>query len=277
MMITVRTFALALLLAGVLPAQPPASDDSIWKQYFAWFQEGDPRTNTYQAYRLKLIAEGLPEAQADERLDRIRKLSAEHQGDYIALNFNRTYAAPVASFNTQPNAFLVSMTADLKPGTALDVAMGQGRNALYLASKGWQVTGFDIAEKGLEAAQAEAAKHGLRIFTVKSSYADFDFGQERWDLIVFSYAWVPLADPALLKRVHSALKPGGLVVIEHPAEDPLKPVAQREWPPEPTDEINTLVRVWTAGFRILRYEDTEDQCDWRNRKARVLRLLARKW
>ncbi len=94
---------------------------------------------------------------------------------------------------------------------------------------------------------------------------------------MFSYAWVPLADPALLKRAHLALKPGGLVVIEHPAEDPLKPVAQREWAPEPTDDINTLVRVWTAGFRILRSEDTEDQCDWRNRKARVLRLLARKW
>jgi hypothetical protein len=59
--------------------------------------------------------------------------------------------------------------------------------------------------------------------------------------------------------------------------DPLKLVAQREGPPEPTDDINTLVHVWTDGFRILPYEDTEDQCDWRNRKARVLRLFARKW
>ncbi len=169
MTITVRSFGLALLLAGALSAQPPMSDDSIWKQYFAWFQEGDPRANTYEAYRARLIADGLPEVQADERLERIRKLTTEHQRDYVALSFNRTYAAPVATFNTQPNAFLVSMTADLKPGTALDVAMGQGRNALYLASKGWQVTGFDIAGKGLESAQAAAARQGLRIDTIKSS------------------------------------------------------------------------------------------------------------
>lgn len=276
-MTTIRTVALALLVAGGLSAQAPARDDAIWKAYFAWFQEGDPRTKTPERYRATLLAGGLSEAQADERLALIRKLTAQHQSDFTALNFNRAYAAPVAPFNTQPNAFLVRTTAELKPGTALDVAMGQGRNALYLAAKGWQVTGFDIAEKGLESAQAAATQRGLKITTVKSSYEDFDFGQERWDLIVFSYAWVPLADPALLKRVHAALKPGGLVVIEHPAEDPLKPVAQREWTPEPTDDINTLVKVWTAGFRILRYEDTEDQCDWRNRKARVLRLLARKW
>jgi 2-polyprenyl-3-methyl-5-hydroxy-6-metoxy-1,4-benzoquinol methylase len=273
----VRTFALALLLAGGLSAQAPASDDSIWKQYFAWFQEGDPNANTPQRYRAKLIAEGLTEAQADERLGVLRNLSAQHRSDFVALFFDRFYTAPVAAFNTQPNAFLVSMTTDLKPGTALDVAMGQGRNALYLAAKGWQVTGFDIAEKGLEAAQTAATQRGLHITTVKSSYQDFDFGHEKWDLIVFSYAWVPLADPALIERVHAASKPGGLVVIEHPAEDPLKPMAQREGPSDPTDDINTLVRVWTAGFRILRYEDTEDVWDWRIRKARILRLLAEKW
>jgi hypothetical protein len=132
----VRTFALALLLAGGLSAQAPASDDSIWKQYFAWFQEGDPNANTPQRYRAKLIAEGLTEAQADERLGVLRNLSAQHRSDFVALFFDRFYTAPVAAFNTQPNAFLVSMTTDLKPGTALDVAMGQGRNALYLAAKG---------------------------------------------------------------------------------------------------------------------------------------------
>jgi 2-polyprenyl-3-methyl-5-hydroxy-6-metoxy-1,4-benzoquinol methylase len=275
--ITLPTFVLALLLAGGLSAQAPASDDLIWKQYFAWFQQGDPGSNTLEQYHAELIAEGLPEAQAVQRLELIRKLSAEHRSDFVALFFNRIYTEPVASFNTEPNAFLVSTTAGLKPGTALDVAMGQGRNALYLASKGWRVTGFDIAEKGLEVAQAAAAKRGLHIITVKSGYEGFDFGHAQWDLIVFSYAWVPLADPALAQRVHAALRPGGLVVIEHPAEGPLQPGVQTEGPSDPIDEINSLVKVWTTGFRILRYEDTEDQWDWRPRKARVLRLLAQKW
>jgi 2-polyprenyl-3-methyl-5-hydroxy-6-metoxy-1,4-benzoquinol methylase len=195
----------------------------------------------------------------------------------VELQFDRIYSAETAPFNTRPNAFLVSVAGGLKPGKALDVAMGQGRNSLYLASQGWQVTGFDISAKGLQEAQAAAAKAGLKITTVKSGYEEFDFGSGQWDLIVFSYAWVPLADPALIGRVRASLRPGGLVVIEHPAEDPAKPVAEREWPPEPTDGVNTLPKAWADGFRILRYEDTEDMCDWRNRKARILRLLARKW
>ena len=85
-------------------------------------------------------------------------------------------------------------------------------------------------------------------------------------MIVFSYAWVPLADPALVARVHAALRPGGLVVIEHPAEGLLQPGAQPEGPSDPIDDINSLVKVWSTGFRILRYEDTEGQWDWRTEK-----------
>jgi 2-polyprenyl-3-methyl-5-hydroxy-6-metoxy-1,4-benzoquinol methylase len=196
----------------------------------------------------------------------------QHKSDFVASFFDRMYTAPVAPFNTEPNAFLVSMTTKLKPGTALDVEMGQGRNALYLASKGWKVTGFDIAEKGLDVARAEAKKRNLQITAVKSSYEDFDFGHEQWDLIVLSYAWAPLSDPALIERVRAALKPNGMVMIEHPAEDPRNAPTS-----DPADETNALVSGWAAGFRILRYEDTDDQWDWRIRKARVLRLFAQKW
>ena len=160
------------------------------------------------------------------------------------------------------------MTAGLKPGTALDAAMGQGQNAIYLASKGWQVTGFDIAEKGLELAQAEAERRGLHITTVKSSHTDFDFGHELWDLVVFSYAWAPLLAPEFVNRVRESMKPGGLVLIEQPAEEP---AGSRD----PIDEVNALLKAW-GGFRILRHEDTLGQWDWRIRKARVLRLLAQK-
>jgi 2-polyprenyl-3-methyl-5-hydroxy-6-metoxy-1,4-benzoquinol methylase len=276
-MMKIRSFALALLLAACLYAQSPINDESVWKQYFAWYQQGDSRLNTPQKYFAKLIAEGMTEAQAEERMALLKRLSAQHQSDFVALFFDRMYTAPVAPFNTEPNAFLVTMTANLKPGTALDVEMGQGRNALYLASKGWQVTGFDIAEKGLEIAQAEAAKRKLHIATVKSSLDDFDFGHEQWDLIVFSYAWAPLSNPMLVERVRAGLKPNGSVVIEHPAEDPPKLSAESAASHDPTDEVNALVSAWAAGFRILHYEDTEDQWDWRIRKARVLRLFAQKW
>ena len=261
--------AVSVLLASGLWAQAPARDDAAWKQYFDWFQQGDLEANTPQRYRAKLVGDGMTEAQADERIALLVRLSRDHQSDFAALFFNRIYAAPAPQFNTQPNAFLVRTTTDVTPGAALDVAMGQGRNALYLASKGWQVTGFDVAEKGLELAQAEAARRGLHITTVKSSYVDFDYGHERWNLIVLSYAWVPLVNPAFIERVRDSLRPGGLIVIEHPAEDP---AGSRD----PRDDVNALLKAWSGGFRILHYEDTEGQWDWRIRKARVLRLLAQK-
>jgi 2-polyprenyl-3-methyl-5-hydroxy-6-metoxy-1,4-benzoquinol methylase len=273
----VRVLLLLLAIAAALPAQQPASEDAAWKHYYAWLQQGNPREKTPANYRAQLISEGLSEAQAGERIALLRTLVSRHREELTALNFNRVYTAPKPPFNTRPNAFLVSVAEDLKPGAALDVAMGQGRNALYLATHGWTVTGFDIADQGLAVAQAEAARQGVKITTVKSNYQNFDFGEQKWDLVVFSYAWAPLADPALVRRVRDSLKPGGIVVIEAPAEDPLKPVHLREWPPEPADAVNALVKVWIDGFRILRYEDTQAMCDWRNRNARILRLLAKKW
>ncbi len=275
---TFRTLVLAASIAVWLPGQNPAGEEQIWRHFFEWFQSVDPRLDTIQLYRDKLVAEGLSEKEAGERAALIReKLMPLHSLELTALNFDRIYSSSLPLFNKAPNAFLAGVIAGLKPGAALDVEMGQGRNAVFLAAKGWEVTGFDIAEKGLAAARAEAARRGVKITVVKSRYEDFDFGERKWDLVLFSYAWVPLGDAALVKRVRASLKPEGLVVVEAPAEDPLKPVHLREWPPGPMDDINTLVKVWTEGFRILRYEDTEDMCDWRNRKARIVRLLARRW
>jgi predicted TPR repeat methyltransferase len=272
-MIALRTLLLLLSFAARLPAQ----DDAIWKRYFSWLQQGDPRTKNAAAYRAKLLSEGLTEAEAHQRLALVQKLRTGHREELVALQFSLAYTAPVDVFNKKPNAFIASMVQDLTPGAALDAAMGQGRNAVYLATRGWQVTGFDIAEEGLKVAQADAAKLGVKIATIKSRYQDFDWGVAKWDLIVFSYAWIPVADPALIARIRTSLKPGGAVAIELPSTDQSVPVAQREWPPEPTDEINALVKAWSAGFRIVRYEDVEAMCDWRNRKARIVRLLAKKW
>ncbi len=266
-----------MLIGAGLAAQTPVSDNAAWRAYLTWLRGVDPRSDTMGLYRAKLMGEGMTPAQADRRIALIKKMSELRRDDLVALNFDRTYTSPAPYFNTKPNGFMVSVVKDLRPGTALDVAMGQGRNALYLAAQGWSVTGFDIAEKGLDVAQAEAARRGLKITTVKNSWQDFDFGTEKWDLVLFSYAWVPLGDGSFAARARASLKPGGLVVIEAPAEDPLKPLAEREWPPEATDEINTLVKVWLAGFRVLHYEDVEAMCDWRMRKARVLRLVAKRW
>jgi len=113
-------------------------------------------------------------------------------------------------FNLEPNAWLVQVAKGLKPGRALDVAMGQGRNAVWLASQGWDVTGYDIAGEGLKIAREAAAARGTRVNTVFSSTADFDFGRDQWDLVAIIYA----GGAEELRGAAQGLKRGGLVVLE---------------------------------------------------------------
>jgi 2-polyprenyl-3-methyl-5-hydroxy-6-metoxy-1,4-benzoquinol methylase len=80
--------------------------------------------------------------------------------------YDEIYSRNRAVFTTEPNAFMVRMIRDRKPGRALDVAMGQGRNALWLAAQGWAVTGFDSSPVAIDEARKEAAKRGLQIETL---------------------------------------------------------------------------------------------------------------
>ncbi len=175
------------------------------------------------------------------------------------------------AFNTEPTAFLVEVAKGLPTGTALDVGMGQGRNAIYLATMGWTVTGFDVSQAGIEQAQRSARAAGVTITALQQSAREFDWGTERWDLIVLAYF------PALrasVPRMLQALRPGGHVVVEaYQADAALTPPGAPG--PGVTFGDNELLTLFGA-FRILRYEDVAARADWGMRDTRVVRLLARK-
>jgi SAM-dependent methyltransferase len=188
-------------------------------------------------------------------------------GQYRAV-FNLIYRYPMGVFNRQPNQLLVGTVASLPPGRALDVAMGEGRNAVFLSSKGWDVTGFDVSDEALRQANARAAESGVRIRTVRESSEAFDYGREQWDLIVFSYAFAPIRDAAYIRRIRDSLKPGGVVVFEHYIQGPgvseIPGAAGR----------GELPRLF-ADFEIRRHEETEAKSDWQfGRKTQIARLVA---
>ena len=76
--------------------------------------------------------------------------------------------------------------------------MGEGRNTLYLARQGWDVTGFDPAGKASALAESRAKQQGLGIHTQVPLDKAFDFGQGQWDLILFS--WMPVSE--LVRCMH---------------------------------------------------------------------------
>jgi 2-polyprenyl-3-methyl-5-hydroxy-6-metoxy-1,4-benzoquinol methylase len=261
-----------------------AEERKVWQDFVATCQS-DPSQLDPANYRRRLIQGGMSETQADDRLALVRKLHDAYPAfrqQLQALSFNRLYHDSNQNrFTTEPSAFLVAMTKDLKPGKALDVAMGQGRNVLYLASKGWDVTGFDIAEEGLKVAQADAAKSRLAIKTVKAGWDDFDFGHEQWDLICFIYTDAPVVDPRFVARVRDGLKTGGLLLMDRPYRSLDHPEPQ--WRETEADKVNSWLKAW-SDLQIVRYEDNPGVGDWQQTAAprqeykelRLVRMLARK-
>ena len=274
---------IVFLLTPLASAQT-AEERKVWEDFVATCQS-DPSGVNPANYRQRLIQAGMTEALADERMALLHKLYDAYPAFRQQIGIvgsNHLYRDPNQTrFTTDPSAFLVAMTKDLKPGKALDVAMGQGRNVLYLASKGWDVTGFDIAEEGLKVAQVNAAKSGLAIKTVKASWDDFDFGHEQWDLICFIYTDAPVMDPHFVARVRDGLKTGGLLLMDRPYRSLDHPEPQ--WPDTEADKANAWLKAW-SDLQIVHYEDTPGVGDWQQtavprqeyRQLRLVRMLARK-
>ena len=267
--VAVGTFVLGH--ASLASAQAP--DEQVWQQYLRWLPSAPPTDGVgpiYAAYRKHLVAGGVSEADADNQLAVIRKMSRSRP-EARRIMFNNIYSNPNASgFSMGPNALLVSAVKGRKPGRALDVGMGQGRNAVFLAVEGWDVTGFDISDVGLEAAKKNAARVGVKINTALKSREEFDFGVAQWDLIAITYETIPLETPSYGERLRNSLRAGGLIVVETTASDAGQPLTRS------VDVDPQRLQRAFDGFRILHFEDVVAMPDWGKEKTRLVRFVAEK-
>jgi SAM-dependent methyltransferase len=167
-------------------------------------------------------------------------------------------------FEKAPNRLLVETVGGVKPGAALDVAMGQGRNALYLASLGWKVTGIDFSDEGIRVARDTAAKEKLTLEAVDIDIDTYDFGVSRWDLVTMIYA---LDRVKWIERIKPSLKPGGLFVLEY---------FHRDGPDGDGFATGQLAALFKDGFTILRDEVVDDRPDWAMDRATLVRFVAKK-
>lgn len=141
--------------------------------------------------------------------------------------WDERYASVETAYGTEPNDFLREKLESLalRPGKALCLAEGEGRNALHLARNGWQVTGVDQSRVGLDKLEGQAARENLVVTAVCEDLAHFDLGSAQWDLIVSVWCHVP---PVLRLDLHArvvrALRPGGQLILEayHPRQLELK-------------------------------------------------------
>ncbi|MBK7534027.1 MAG: methyltransferase domain-containing protein [Myxococcales bacterium] len=170
-------------------------------------------------------------------------------------------------FRREPNRLLVETVRGRRPGRALDVATGQGRNAVYLAAQGWKVTGVDLSDEGLRLAREQAAQRKLALDTVNANLDDYDFGKDRWDLVTMIYAGDKVA---WLDKIRPSLRRGGLLVVEYFAKDASSGAGGDGFAP------GQLAKLFAEGFDVVRDEVVEDAPDWAMDRALLVRFVARK-
>lgn len=150
---------------------------------------------------------------------------------------------------TEPSQFLVDNIQLLPAGSVLDLAMGGGRNAVYLAQQGFTVEGVDISPSAVAAAQQLAARYNVKIKTyVADLERDYSILQNTYDLIIcFNYL-----QRSLFQSIKSGIKKGGMVVYETYIIDQAKYGKPKA--PEHLLNYNELLEVFRE-FRCLRYRE----------------------
>ncbi len=128
--------------------------------------------------------------------------------------WNDRYGTDELVWKGDPNVFLSPEVAPLRPGRALDLACGEGRNAVWLAGQGWHVTGVDFAAAGLAKARRLAAARGVEVDWVCADVTEWEPEAAAYDLVVVFYLQLPGPERrAALTRAGRALAPGGILLV----------------------------------------------------------------
>lgn len=128
-------------------------------------------------------------------------------------------------FGTEPNAFLAAQQSRLMPGrSALAVADGEGRNGVWLARQGLDVTSVDISPAAIAKGRRLAARHGVGVRFECADLVQWDWGRPRFDLVVAIFIQVvpPPVRDLVFRRMKGVLRPGGLLLLEGYRTDQLK-------------------------------------------------------
>lgn len=129
--------------------------------------------------------------------------------------WNKRYAESEYSYGTDPNDFLKENLIGLSAGRVLFPAEGEGRNAVWAASLGWDTWAFDYSTSGREKAEKLAADRGVHLRYETFGYEDLPDDWRNFDLIALIYAHMP---DSLREKIHpelaNRLAPGGRIILE---------------------------------------------------------------
>jgi SAM-dependent methyltransferase len=146
-----------------------------------------------------------------------RRPSSSIRPGFAREDWNERYARKELVWTAEPNRLFAAEVGGLEPGRALDVACGEGRNAVWLAEHGWRVTGVDFSDVAIAKAGELAASRGVNVEWVVADVLDHEPGRRDFDLVAVLYLQLPRDELArALRTAAEAVAPGGtLFVLGH--------------------------------------------------------------
>ncbi len=173
--------------------------------------------------------------------------------------WDQRYSRPTFIYGKTPVKFLAENYHYIPfESTVLDMGMGEGRNAVFLAQKGYKVTGVDISSVAVKKAFLLAQEFGVKIKGVVASLKDYKIAPNSFDAIICFY----YVDRSLVEKIKTWLKPGGVVIFEahtvkeresHKKNDPVDDYLREQ----------ELLKLF-SGMRILKYEEPLHEKEFRS-------------
>lgn len=165
------------------------------------------------------------------------------------------YAGDELLWHAEPNRFLVEATGDLDPGTVLDVACGEGRNAIWLAGRGWSATGVDFSTVALRKARRLAATRRVDVDWIEVDVREW-IPAVSFDLVLLFYLQLPPSQRRTVFRTfaHSVAPGGHLVVVGHDSENLAAGIGGPQDPEVLFSAADVVADIGSSGLFVERAE-----------------------
>lgn len=233
-------------------------------------------TSAPAAYEAALPMELEPRSSIEGQRDHYNRVYAESGSEHPPANEFLLYCLDLIDAQRQHEAE-AGKRADTAANaetalTALDIAMGDGRNTIALAQRGYRTTGFDMSDVGVNRARKRAADLGLTIEANVSYFDDRYLQPEHWDVVAMMYFGV---DDRALESLKNAIKPGGYLIIEFSTSFPDAPRRAGD------STLNWTLHRYDD-WEIIHYEYAIGPVQWTQKRpvdnvdAPRIRVLARK-
>ncbi|GAB2490330.1 class I SAM-dependent methyltransferase [Algoriphagus taiwanensis] len=198
--------------------------------------------------------------------------------------WNARYQEEAYAYGKEPNVFLQKELPKLKPGKALFPAEGEGRNAVFAARLGWEVTAFDFSEEAKIKAEKLAKEMQVNLDYQVSSLEEFSAEPESFDLLVLIFAHFPAGKRREFHRkLVTFVKAGGLLILEGFSKDHLRFNSINAKAGGPKDESMLFsleeLKMDFMGMEFLMLDELETvlkEGEYHDGKSAVVRLLAQK-